>query len=559
MRADDPATATTAFCGTLSKQDILKLKKARISDAVIIHQIEKDGVNFAVDPAVILELKKAGFSDDVLNALVLASKPAQPTIDNSTRILYDSGKYTELADQLKAMLKVNPDDYKSRALLVTVFLRLNDVEDAKTELVTLASAVAAEARRYAATLQKLVDLRQQQQVTQQQLALALQERRTSDVSILIDSVSASPLQKGILYAYFDLFRADFDGARSRVNGLTTASAADQQQLKALSQDISERETTYSTAMARVEAHLHSPLTPSTCINTFLNSHQTDFHAISIPEYMNAVSTVSDVAPLDNKSMDLLFHAELMMGRYEELERLGDAVLKAKGNIRMPFYSATQYFTVVIDKEHKRFFTEPDQHPFSVRYPATAGWGGWKPSNSNGRLLELVPFNVAFDEVSEISQKAKSAGWVDPGIDMLAGKPYAIAIKPKGVAPNYALMEFLHCTAGGAAQLTATHNLGQFIAHVIGHDVKTNLVDVDKSHHPAAWSSATMTMYGGYQAGRGNTQLAQAISTFQLSALAQGEVSTKTQRETWYQMMSTKPFSFDVQQSFAEIDRLLGLL
>jgi hypothetical protein len=62
-----------SFGQSLSKQDVLDLKKAGVDKTVMIQQIQKDGINFEMNAATTIELKNLGFSDDVLSAL-LSSK-----------------------------------------------------------------------------------------------------------------------------------------------------------------------------------------------------------------------------------------------------------------------------------------------------------------------------------------------------------------------------------------------------------------------------------------------------------------------------------------------------
>ena len=61
-----------ALAAPLTEQQLLKMKAAGISQAVIIQQIQHDGIAFAADPDALIALKKAGISDAALSAVVKA-------------------------------------------------------------------------------------------------------------------------------------------------------------------------------------------------------------------------------------------------------------------------------------------------------------------------------------------------------------------------------------------------------------------------------------------------------------------------------------------------------
>jgi len=75
--------------GPLSKQQLLDLHKAGIGDSVVIDAISRQGISFDPSSEVLVELKAAGFSDEVLKALLSRisvetlspahQKPANPT------------------------------------------------------------------------------------------------------------------------------------------------------------------------------------------------------------------------------------------------------------------------------------------------------------------------------------------------------------------------------------------------------------------------------------------------------------------------------------------------
>jgi hypothetical protein len=86
------------------------------------------------------------------------------------------------------------------------------------------------------------------------------------------------------------------------------------------------------------------------------------------------------------------HAVLLSGNYEQMQSFGDQLLKDTGVIRIPFYSSDRFFQLVIDSRNKRIYTEDDSHPFQPKWPSKL----WS---------ELLPFNVSFDQIKTLSQKA----------------------------------------------------------------------------------------------------------------------------------------------------------
>jgi hypothetical protein len=64
--------AGVAYGAPLTEQQLLKMKAAGISQDLIVQQIQSDGIAFPVDPDAMIALKKAGFSDAVLGALLKA-------------------------------------------------------------------------------------------------------------------------------------------------------------------------------------------------------------------------------------------------------------------------------------------------------------------------------------------------------------------------------------------------------------------------------------------------------------------------------------------------------
>jgi hypothetical protein len=73
-----PTTKTAAAVPTgpsMTNADVLALKEAGISEAVIVGKIKSSPTKFAIETADLISLKKAGVSDAIIAAMLEASKP----------------------------------------------------------------------------------------------------------------------------------------------------------------------------------------------------------------------------------------------------------------------------------------------------------------------------------------------------------------------------------------------------------------------------------------------------------------------------------------------------
>jgi hypothetical protein len=71
-------SAEVCWCEPLSRQQLLEMKSAGIGEQVIIQQIEANGIAFQPNPSAMIALKKAGFSDLLLTAVMKAHSPEAP-------------------------------------------------------------------------------------------------------------------------------------------------------------------------------------------------------------------------------------------------------------------------------------------------------------------------------------------------------------------------------------------------------------------------------------------------------------------------------------------------
>ena len=130
---------------------------------------------------------------------------------------------------------------------------------------------------------------------------------------------------------------------------------------------------------------------------------------------------------------------------------------------------------------------------------------FKPAPTNDFNSELVSFDLPFAQITALSQKARSRS--NSHQAMMVSKSYVLKLEPGGVAPNYALMAFIYCSAGADAEETATGNLGKFIVHVIANpSLKADLVVPEKMHASSdTFTAVLLALYGGMAAAQGNVQ------------------------------------------------------
>ena len=123
------------FAQGLSEQKLIELKNAGIDNSLIVKQIEKDGISFRMDADATIRLKKLGFAQDVLNALLSAGdEKTGSTVEDPVKTLYSQGKYAELCDYLKSQLEKDPANYRLRAILIGALLKINQQPAALAEL-----------------------------------------------------------------------------------------------------------------------------------------------------------------------------------------------------------------------------------------------------------------------------------------------------------------------------------------------------------------------------------------------------------------------------------------
>lgn len=110
----------------LTNADVLKMAEAKLGDAVIVAKIRSSATRFDTSTEALIELKKAGLSDSVLEAMTSAntqsgvmplsgvpqSKPIIPVDPNDPLAEHDPGIYLNNQQrETRALLQIDPSTY----------------------------------------------------------------------------------------------------------------------------------------------------------------------------------------------------------------------------------------------------------------------------------------------------------------------------------------------------------------------------------------------------------------------------------------------------------------
>jgi hypothetical protein len=137
--------------------------------------------------------------------------------------------------------------------------------------------------------------------------------------------------------------------------------------------------------------------------------------------------------------------------------------------------------------------------------------------------------------------------------------YALKFEPRGLAPNYALMNILYCTAGEKAELTVTHNLGQYILHVADNSrIKAELAD-PKNAAGAPSGLLTGLLIAGVSTYANSAVASTAIQGLQ-AAQEQQMAAYQSQQVAWDSFtLASDSFNFIDVDAFSGLEELLGVL
>jgi hypothetical protein len=387
-------------------------------------------------------------------------------LDATLRGFYQTRKYSAMVELLQTAI-TRLDAPKYRALLALAALRTGDRELAQQQLSALSTRTDEGSSEYFSQIRSDLEAYDQAVQTRDAFLQAVAEHRPQDAKAQAAGLPLNEAQRLQIDLYLSIFQGEYDAARAQLLKLSAAADVDS---VALNQQINTLAETYTSLLKAVQNNfLYSAAAVSFC-DTGDAENEKEVFQVSIGKYEKLVAQLNATAPLSDTVLDLLFHAQMLLGNYPALEKLGDSILNAKGTIRIPFYSRDSFFTFVIDKKEKALRTEPDPHPFYATY-AVNGFGSLKAGPLNKWNGTTVPFNFKFEQIESISQKAGAND------GHMAKDAYALRINNTGTAPHYALMHVLSCTQGPVAEKTVTHDFGEYIIHVVGSpELKASLQD-----------------------------------------------------------------------------------
>ncbi len=564
--------ASIAQAGGISKGKLLEMSSAKLDPETIANMLEAQGVDFAVTPDVLVELKRAGVDGRVLTALskMAGPKAGQPPLAyRAAADLYRAGNYEGTVAILETHLTAEPRDHPSRALLATTYLRLHKRDLASQELERLKTAGSDRAAAAAVSLlQNLIAAYDTQEALREKLKAALQNHQVAEAFAALDRMKLSDLQKQVLRAYVAVYQGSFDEARRILAELRPTRYAERSQIEQLQADVSRWETTFRGTMREIDKILFSGIANSDWCDLPFSGKSPSM----VEDYLKRVSEAAQLAPIDARVMDLSFHAGVIALDYPRLEALGDRILKAKGEVRVPGYDSSRFFYLVIDKAGGRIYTAVDsEHAYTVKC-VIRGFGSAYMSCDEAKkslaFADLEPFDLRLSEVTRLQQKADGR---NPGGTMgeFLGASRAVELRPRGCVPEWSLMNVVHQVYGPAAQKRATQNLGKFVLHVIGNpSIKASLADPGKTGGGGLETAAGMAVAAGISvagARYGNTGLQELgkqtlLDVQQVSAQRAADERTAAERsQVWFTALAAKSMRLWEDDVYADIEKLLELV
>jgi hypothetical protein len=399
--------------------------------------------------------------------LFLVSLSVVPQATPATTRSFDKATFTVVQDLLKqgkfadaaAVLQpfVAPTDAApaSLYLLSLVHLQAGETDRVPPLIKRLRGYATPDAGGYADKLAGVLASAQQNAALSEQFAESLRRLDADGAREVLARMDLPAEQRGALDVYVDAYRGRLTTA------LTRLQAPDMQRLpesvrKALRAELVLSANRLQQLSEQLHWYTQSSLASSACQPADARERSVKSELV-LAEYVRLTELALQLFPFNHQFMDAAFHGALLSAPYEDLRRLGDDILKAKGDIRIPFYSATAQFVLVIDSRSQRLYTELDRR---------------QPANTHGsdELGAHVLFDLPFRDVSALKQRGKttlSTGSLAPG-------SYAVKVEPQGQAPHYLFMTLVHCLYGEETQKQITRNLGLFIQHVVGRQKRIDV-------------------------------------------------------------------------------------
>ena len=561
------ASPEVARAQSLSKEDIAAMKQANVSDDVVVKQIETNGVSFTLSATDVIELKKKGYSDRLLQAMLGAKPPTPPAPAYATfRAMYAAQNFSGLADALNIYLRDQKDDYRARALYALTLLRLNDKPGAIQQLELLRASHTPEALNYVQKFEKALNTVEENQKKKKEIIDSLRQFNSKAARAAIEKLDVPLAQQEYLNATLDVFEANFDSARNRLSEMSkSADRRDAQVAQQSLKQLDELQGKYNEHLAAIHGYLYSPYMPAGCSasGTFSSKYEREYlekNGNSVSGFVAALDAAARISPLSSEILSLQFLRLMITTKdYATFKKTASAILESNGSVTVPFYAQQEFFDVVIDLKEQRIFTHP--HPV-VFFGGLMGKGG--KNSLNG---ELKTFDVHFNEIQSIEQNAGSANvgaMFTKNYSMPGRHLFALRIEPGGgTAPHYAFMHNLHCTVGQGAQQTATRNLGQFVADLAPKATGNKIVVPDEKFGAPAdkfflgFVAANSAMYqaaGGMPGG-----LTDLALQYEKTTLEESIQSADRQRTSAAEFSTASWLSVIDTSAFSQVEKLLELI
>ena len=381
--------------------------------------------------------------------------------------------YPQSSALLKQYLIKAPKDQLARCLLLSNDVNSHERADAIEQLSALKQTAIPP------SLDSIV-LRLETSVynfkSEVSLNKALVELKPVDAENAIDRMNLTNPQKELLKYYIDLRQGNLASALLRAMVLDKQPVAGSPaKLSEFRDKVVEDTELFTKFRARIDWYRYSALSNGSCTSDWIRQEIPKQHFEIQQEYMKLVANSEKEFPLSPWVLDHAFFATLLSDRpYEDLESFGDAILAAKGNLRIPFYARDVLFDLVIDGKTGHIRTEIDSRV------------GHNEAGS-GKMQDIAPFDLGFNQITSIEQKAST----DLATGGLSSGSFALRMEPGGLAPRYLFMDAIQCLDGEAKQKNVTEKLGRYIAHVSSASRATVHL-VDPNHKTVDWMRGTST-------------------------------------------------------------------
>ena len=398
-------------------------------------------------------------------ALGAAQQPAAPaSLDRSTfeavRTHLNNSAFAEATALLAPFTSQTAADPTALYLHALVHLQQGTLDDADRLIERLRGRNTQAATGYANKLAPVLAAARANSALKDQFADAVRRFDGNGAASVLGKMDVSPQQRVALGVYIDTYRGRMTSALAALSG------ASMQKVPPNVRDTLRIELTTATAQFRditeqLRWYTNSNLGSSACLPADARERSVA-SGLVLAEYVRLTELGLELFPFNERLMDLAFHGALLSAPYEDVEKLGDSILAAKGTISIPFYSSTSRLSLVLDDRTRRISMELDKEAAANVY-------------GTEQLAGHQVFDHAYSAVRRIEQRANNT--VSTGA--LRSDSYALKLNPSGAAPHYLFMTLVHCLYGEETQKQITHSLGRYVQHVLaryGSSVSTELVD-----------------------------------------------------------------------------------